>query len=116
VSSGKVLAERPIRHLGLLICVTEALRVTRITCHVRHFGDGLPDAAGMPLRTSDGSLVSPGSTSAGRVWGFGQRIDARRERARKSRSRRTGELLEHLLLDSVDGSSSTGQSAPTRPR
>ena len=34
----------------------------------------------------------------------------------KSRSRRTGELAKHLLLDSVDCSSSRRQSAPTRPR
>jgi hypothetical protein len=33
-------------------------------------------------------------TSAGRYWSVGQRIDARRERARKSRSRRVGELAE----------------------
>jgi hypothetical protein len=66
-----------------------------------------------PMRTSDGSLVSPESTSDGRCWGFCQRLDARRERARKPRSRHAGELAEHLLFHSVDCIGSRFQSAPT---
>jgi hypothetical protein len=58
--------------------------------------------AGGSVDLPQDSLVSPGSTSDRGCWGFGQRIDARRERARQSRPRRVGELAEHLLLHGVD--------------
>ena len=55
-----------------------------------------------------------GSMSSGRPrGGFCQRIDAGRQRARKSRSRWVGEHAEHLLLHSVDCSVGRFQSAPT---
>ena len=73
-----------------------------VSCSARILLVWLPANRGNVCSNSGGCLVSPGSTGGGRCWRFGQRIDAGRERACKSRSRRVREVAEHQLLHRVD--------------